>query len=353
MTPIRLSIPSNDLNLAIGEEKVVEGTPIRRFRRYVLQVGQVYKKKGWPKPLNVDESRASHFLSVAEAMLSNGRPIKATSDHSNFTEAKNCMGDAVKCGRDGEWMYFDMDIRGKENIKIAEQNKDCSVEIYPQITDGKGNTYRDAIAAITFTPIPVVTGQPIAASMADDFYSLSTEKNMDSPLYLSIAKLGGVDVATLTDEAIAASVVEGFIAKLSHLQGEKSALEQKVLKLSQEDAPDTRYLSLEARNADNTIDNAVRTGIIDVNTANNAKALISNKTGDSRQFTALALSLSEKDEAISSFAENLVKLLAGNKPVKTGEGSGVQLLRLVPDADEKPAPKTIKSALTGKEISIA
>lgn len=365
-----ISIHSEAKNLAIGDARILsDGTPVRTFKRYVMQVGGVYKKKSWREPLNATDVRCSHWESQANKMLSNGVPIKITEDHKDRKVAKNCMGDLLSLQREGNWIAATFDVRGADNIKTAEANKDMSVEIEPRISDGAGNEYTDAIAAITFTPIPVVHSQPIAASMADEPYLLSQETAVDNgKLYSSIAKLAGVAPETVTDDT-ALSMLDSHAAKctmlntakfsleseVAALKADKAGLEGKILKLSQDNEPDTRYLSLAARTAESLWDNAVRMGAVDVNTSTVAKAfLIGTKTGDNREFSKLALSLScDADEAVIDLNEKIIKFMTDNKPVKTGAAVGVQRLnREVPDADAQTAPKTIKSAWTGKDVSV-
>lgn len=337
---IRLAIQQNALNLAIGEAITLsDGTPVRRFIRYVLQVGQKYIKKGWKASLDITEEFAAHLLSVWGEMKADGVGVKITEDHKDRTKAASTMGDQVDFVRQGDWLCSIHDVRGAENIRIAEANKDMSVEIEPSIKAGNGKVYRNAIAAVTYTPVPVVFGQPIAASMTDETYHLSTgDSKMDnSSLYCSIAKLAGVDPKMVGDDT-AQRHIEDHMLMCKGLKASLDAAETKVLKLSiAPAAPDKKYLSLISKLADSELGRLVDAGDLQKSCADEWKAFI---VGTSEKPSPLLLSMGE-DEEFDTMLSRVCKLITQSKPIKPGETSksqptGLKLSRDVPDS--KPAP---------------
>lgn len=335
---------------AIGEtRKLADGTPVRTFKRYVAKVGGTYYKKGWDEPLRITQDYASHLLSQWEGMKAVGHPVKITADHKSSDIAENIMGDALDMAieqKDGEpWLAVTQDVRGQKNIDVAEVNKDQSIEIYPEIRTGSGKVFKNAIKAITFTPIPVVGSQPIAASLADDdtVYTLSTENPMDAILKDAIAKLAGVKADTVT-EANAASLIDTARATAT----------AEIKKLSTAShGPDVKYLSMAARTCDGLWERAVERNLVDVQTRDGFKSLlIGVRNGKDFAPSPLMLSMGDEPDASIDLSEKVIKLLENNKPVATGAKLLSTQPRFVPDGDNKTGTRKVTSPYTGKEIEV-
>ncbi len=356
---LRIAIPVTDLQLAAGETRTLnDGTLVRRIKRYAIQVGKKYVKKlkSGVQMIDATPARCAHWLSMWQACKKNGLPIKATQDHRNRAKAENVMGDVVDVAEENGWLALTMDIRGAENIAIAEANKDVSIEVDTSGVDGSGNLYRDFIAAVTFTPIPVVTNQPIAASMAEDDepFKLSQETKMNDKLLMSLCKLSGKKAEEINEDN-AADCIETHLAMCSANATKMSQLEAQVTKLSTETPPDTRYLSLAVRAAEGSFDRLTTSGKLTVACADGLKKLIlGEKKADGRVFSTVALSMTEGEDLID-FAEEVVKLLESNNPITTGSttpGQTIKLNREVPGATGAAEPKTIKSPWTGTEVEV-
>lgn len=340
---IRLAVPTNQLNLAIGDTiQLSDGTPVRRFMRYVLQVGQKYIKKGWSASLNITEEFASHLLAQWREMKSDGVAVKITEDHKDRTKSGNVMGDQVDFIRQNDWLCSIHDVRGADNIKTAEANKDMSVEIEPTIKAGNGKVYHNAIAAVTYTPVPVVFGQPIAASVTEDqtvyHLSMGDSKMDNSGLYCSIAKLAGVDPKMVTDEN-AQRHVEDHSLMCRGLKASLAAAEANVMKLSMSvpAAPDKKYLSLVGKLVDSELGRLVDAGSLQKSCAGEWKDFI---VGTAEKPSAILLSLNAEDDLDAAISK-ICKLIGQNKPVGTGEGTGGQarglkLSRETPDGSPNP-----------------
>ena len=356
-TDFRIAVPPEAFKLA-GAMVLQDGTPVRRFKRFGIQVGQRYVKKlkdGTMQLIDATVERCNHWVAMGQELLRNGVSPRATFNHADWRKAENVKGDLVEIGIEDGWLALTMDIRGEENIRVAEACKDVSIEGVPEFVDGKGRKYEDVLMAITFTGNPVVGSQPIAASLEDENrnFELSQEPIM-SKFQEALAKLSGKKVDEIT-EANACELVDAHLALCNTNNTKLSQLESQVLKLSHE--PDARFLSLACRTAEGALSNLVTAGVLDVATCDGIKKLIlgEKKAEGGRKFSAIALSLGDGDEAIIGFAEALAALLSANKPIKTGETTKAQELKLareVPDADDKPAKKTIKSQWTGKEIEV-
>lgn len=337
---------------AIGETvKLPDGTPMRRFKRYVAKVGGTYYKKDWKEPWSVTEDVAAHLCSTWQQMQDVGHPVKITVDHKDSEKAGNVIGDAVDIGIEqvgkDRWIFCDHNVRGEDNIKLAEANKDVSVEVFPTVKTGANKIFRDAIKAISYTGTPLVGGQPIAASTSDDsedVYFLSTETPMDAILKDAIAKLAGVKADTVT-EANAASLIDTARATAT----------AEIKKLSTADEPDIRYLSLAARSGEMALDALATDGVADVATVEGLKKLAIGTKDDSgkRTFSKVALLLStQDDEAVVNVCETLAKLLRSNKPVATGAKLLSTQPRFVPDGDNKTGTRKVTSPYTGNEVEV-
>lgn len=151
-----------------------DGTPVRNFIRYIVQVGKQYKKppspgvRGWSEPLVVDERRARHWLSQWKVIRDAGVSVKITKNHADRNRAENIMGDVVDLYLLGDWIACLHTVRGQKNIDMAEANKDVSPEITPELRDSHGHVWKDVIAAVSYVGDPVVTHQPeeLAASLS-------------------------------------------------------------------------------------------------------------------------------------------------------------------------------------------
>jgi len=359
-TTFRIAVPADALKLAIGETtKLADGTMVRRIKRFGIQAGQRYVKKlksGATQVIDATVERCNHWLAMGQELLRNGVSPRATKNHEDWRRAENVMGDVVDMAIENGWLAMTMDIRGEENIRIAEACKDVSIEGVPTFTDGKGRKYEDVLMAITFTGNPVVDSQPIAASLEDENRNFELSQEPDMTKYQeALAKLSGKKAEEVT-EANACELVDAHLALCNTANTKLSQLEAQVLKLSHE--PDAKYMSLAARAAEAPLDALKASGVLDVATCDGLKRLIlgEKKPEGGRNFSAIALSLGDESEAIIGFAEKLAAILSGNKPIKTGEQTPGQVLKLsrdVPDADEKPAnTKTVKSPWTGKDVQV-
>lgn len=343
---------------AISVDRVLnDGTPVRRMKRYAIMKGGVYYARtpsGSKERLEASTARVDNWMNSFEAMKRNGVSVKVTKNHENRMRAESVLGDVVDIKPETvngqQWLAIEHDVMGADNIKIAQANKDVSIEIEPYMEDGKGNVYRDVISAVSYVPNPVVSGQPLAASLqtpdAVPTFYLSTESADMKDLYDAIGALvGKSDVS----ESNAVAYVKQHAADCQSL---KMSLEE----AKKPKTPDTRFLSLAARSAEGVFDSAVSAGKLTPVACDSLKAmLIGTKQGDKREFSPLALSLTAtNDEGVIDLAEKLVKIIAENKPVASGEHTPAQKIlmsRETPDLtlgdDKQP---TRKSGLTGKEV---
>jgi len=355
---LSIAIPATNLQLA--DSVLSDGTPIRRIKRYAIQVGKKYVKKlkSGIQVIDASVERCQHWLSMWQECKKNGLPVKVTKDHQNRMKAENILGDLADMTIENGWVTLALDIRGADNIALAEANKDVSIEVDLSGVDGSGNTYKDFIAAVTFTPIPVVTNQPIAASMADDDgpYVLSQEQKMNDTLRMSLCKLSGKKADEINDDN-AAECIEQHLAMCSANATKMSQLEAQVTKLSQESKPNTRYLALAARSAATPFEQLKELGVLDVACADGLqKLIIGHKEADGWVFSNIALSMSAdgEDEKVIDLAEKIAALLKANKPVATKEltHGQIRLSREIPGASGDPKLTKIKSPWTGAEVEV-
>ena len=221
-----------------GVYRLSDGTPAKKFRRYVAQLGQVYDHPAgiWDKPIVVTAEQRQHWLEETGRALTNGLSVKATKatkdgKHPNYKNPDYTIGDVVGLEVEGDWLAVVIQARGEDAIDLLERNKDVSPEFQPYDKDGLGNEYRDFIRAVCVVTRPVINSQPIAASLEGDAVvmldrketkTLSREAPM-SKLSAHVAKVCGLAEGEAEEDKLIAALEAHQKKEREEMDGEKAA----------------------------------------------------------------------------------------------------------------------------------
>jgi hypothetical protein len=119
--------------------------------------------KGWT--LDVTPERMDKWIEAFDAMRSNGVDIEVPVDHS--LKAEDNKGYVRRLYREGDTLFGEMELRG-DGVDIVRKNRNVSIFLEPDVKDGRGNVYGEAITHVALVQKPVIPGQgdfvPIAAS---------------------------------------------------------------------------------------------------------------------------------------------------------------------------------------------
>lgn len=322
---------------------------IQRFKKDMISVG-VYTHPIWKWTMDVTEERLYRWAAAFYAMQANGVDVEVPVDH-NFGAESN-LGYVVEMfvapNDEGiPTLYGIHEIRGEDNIKVIEANKNVSVAIEKDFTDGKDNNYGEAIVHSSVVQQPVVPGQDefenIAASangpqQSVPVLTLSIKKkgqNMTEEMLKKIREvLGAGD--DLTEENILSRITERF----ETLNKSKADVEKDLLNLKGEleklkaDGGDKKASVIDPNlaeqmgvTAEQQLSLLVSGGNISPATQKAlAKILIGGKT--TRNLSMLSVNSGGKDSVFSQVIEAL-KL---NKAVEMKESTGIQTFgRTIPD----------------------
>jgi len=330
---------------------------IQRFKKDMISVG-VYTHPIWEWTMDVTEERLYRWAAAFEAMQTNGVDVEVPVDH-NFGAESN-LGYVVEMfvapNADGiPTLYGIHEIRGEDNIKVIEANKNVSVAIEKDFVDGKGNHYGEAIVHSSVVQQPVVPGQDefekIAASAKGPqqnvpVLTLSIEKkgkNMNEEMLAKLKEvLGAGD--DLTEENALSRITE----RIETLNTAKSDVDKELLNIKAE---------LEKLKAGGDKENKVAS-VIDPNLAEQMGVTAEQQLsllvdgGNISPATQKALSeiligkkttrnlsmLSVGDGGKDSIFSQVIEALKLNKAIEMKERTGIQTFgRVIPDDENDDA----------------
>jgi hypothetical protein len=299
-----------------------EGTKARKFLRAVAKIGGKYTKPSWrgvPNDgyikdgvLNFSADMANEVLANITAMQSDGISVKSTKNHEQWKDAKNTMGDVPELFLDEGWLKSIHEVRGEENIRIAEANREVSMDLVKNYQIN-GKTYSGwTIPAVSFVANPLAPGQTRLAASADDETAILTLQSGDDMKSVLIA----LGLSTDADEAKAVAAVEALKNKS---KDQESRLSLSTTMESHPEVIDTRreslqdlILSLDSQH------HAVSPAV--------AKDLVAELCGTKERPARLSLSKTASDGSTTdtTLARRIYEILKSNKVVLAGRKSGEQ-----------------------------
>jgi len=325
-----------------GHVRTENGVTVRRFLKDVIRVGE-FVKGTTGQAISVTPEALSHFATTYADYIANGNQVPVPRTHDTTGDPALNAGWVADMFVDGDRLMAAIDLIGDDSGALAAS---ANVSIYaePTFTDGNGKSYDWPIRHVALTTDPVITNLgpfvPIAASQGSKpaqvpVYQLSHTPTTEQPMPIDIkaiaTKLG--ITAEVTDEtfadAVAAHTAAQIEAATKPLAEKITAIEashqkpappsKTLLKLAQ----DNRAMRLDALVTSAAITPAVRDSL--------AKTFIGNGNTD-----ALALSLAQTEAGAPDVFEQVVECLKGNDPVKLGEQTKGQAIKLSNDGvDDK------------------
>ena len=179
---------------ALGDREVgADGVPVQRFKRQMLRPATyTHPVDGWK--WEVTEKSLQKLCDDSNKLLELGHPIEATMDHGQGAAAvlgyvgKLAVEDGVDpAGKACKWLVAEHEYRGDEAIRIAQANRNVSIEV-DEFKDALGHKFDEVVLASSLVQKPVVTGQAGALRKAA---SIRTSKGTQVPvLFLSNSGTG-------------------------------------------------------------------------------------------------------------------------------------------------------------------
>lgn len=170
-----------------------DGKPFRRYVKDILKVGSYrHPVDGWRWQVTPEKLRelADKYQSMADA----GLDVEITRDHS--PKADDILGYVVGMFVMNDQLFAEMEFRGEESIGLATRVRNVSIEVDPDLKDGEGKKWGEAITAVSLVKAPVYSGQGefIAASRGRvPVLKFSTKGTNEMDLLKVISEALGID----------------------------------------------------------------------------------------------------------------------------------------------------------------
>ena len=135
------------LPVTAGSRDLADDVNTQVFKKDMLKIG-VYEHPVYEWTLDITEERLHRFVAAFKEMKAGGVDVEIPIDHSR--SAADNLGYVVDMfveeDEDGVLTLYGMhEIRGEDAIDIVSRNKNVSVCIEREFTDGKGHSYGEAI----------------------------------------------------------------------------------------------------------------------------------------------------------------------------------------------------------------
>ncbi len=182
LNPSRKGQPMSDRRMYLNapftaEALVPSSTDPRTLDMRVLRVGSYrHPRAGWE--LAVDQQRLVRMAETTNSMIAAGVAPDITVDHGQ--SARDKLGAIVGAKVDGDWLVLSHRFADDESLALARRVGNVSVEIEPDLVDGKGRHWADAIMASSLVRNPIVPGQS-NERMAASYHSGDVHGTRPSP----------------------------------------------------------------------------------------------------------------------------------------------------------------------------
>lgn len=348
-----------------------DDTPRRRFRKDAVKVGTYsHPHDGWTETF--DAARMDRWCSTFAQMRENGVNVTFVEDHKNpDARSGKIRGYIEDMYREGDDLMVVVEAIGEDGIKLCETCKEVSAEI-ESFTDGKGNSYEDAILSIAACELPVIGGQRpferIAASCIGNksnkkipILRLASDTPGDTdmtPLLEAIGKLVGADDIT-DDNAVEKMLAFGTShteqgAEVTTLKGQLADLQTKAGKGKMpevdedvlEDLAEAREGELDALVTAGNITPAARKGI--------AAAIIGDP--GKRRTLGLSTKVAKHLGFTTPIAKQIIDALKENDPavlMRLREQTGPQRLSLTHEDGDETDDKWVDESIKEQNDRVA
>jgi transcriptional regulator of NAD metabolism len=334
----------------------------KQYKKDMIKLG-VYIHPIHKWKLNVTEDRLYRWLTNFKAMRTNGVDVEVPLDHS-FSAEKNLgyVVDAmVEKDSQGVLTLFGiLEVKGDQANNVIERNKNVSVWISENYTDGKGNFYGEVIKHCSVVQQPVMPQQEPFVSIAASMQGAKDEKipiyflgsnNMKKELLEQFKKLFGLE-DSITEETLFSTIEKQIQTKteedkktqesLLSLRTQLEKANAKAASMGQEDkGMDANTLELVGSTMSDKLELLVTAGKITPAVAKTLSAALIGAQG-SRNEKALSLG----DNQSASLASQVIDALKENDALKLKEQTGAQVLsQQNPDETEVKADEDAGKAM--------
>ncbi|MGD1275675.1 MAG: hypothetical protein ABR964_00455 [Tepidisphaeraceae bacterium] len=300
----------------------VSGQPATYFWKEVIHIGNyVHPTRGYS--LNVDADRLQSWAETGTEMLAAGVPIPINCDHSD--RARDVVGYVKQFKLDGDRLLALCQFIGPDAALTAARNW-VSVGIHPDFTDGQARQWGEAIVHLALTPVPVVPnqGQVVSASRDAD----------------------GGDTLVLLQTLAENEEVSPSADVHGDLESQLAAAQQRIAELSARLPPalsdEAQQAMVEAAIA--KFDAAVAGGGLSPAARDRLVAtLVKNENGSAN---VLALSRLSNPQGDRCLALSIAEILLDNRPINTGEKTGLQSMARVAPGEESSAIEQLRQYMT-------
>lgn len=346
--PLGLEGMPTEVEVKVGDTK--KKIPVSYFEKDAIECGD-FKHPTTGQEFSIDAHRLDRWVQKFDQMRAAGVEVPCPIDHSD--KAEDNRGFTLKMRRDGNKLKVTPQVFGEDGALLALRNR-CSVKIEPDFVDEKGRHWGECISHVSFTHVPVISGQgpfvPIAASRGQQsvpvYYLSASSQQQEVQMDLTQLRTSlGAD-SKLADEKL----IELAIAKLNDgkkaatdladVQTKLSKAEEKVVSLSRTPTPpDPEVMSDRADNYLDKLENSVARGEMPIEFAKKLQPLAKAADGKPNVFM-----LSRHADIGARPFDLILDLFKDQKfGVKTGEESAIQLNRTVP-GEKNDTAKTISDA---------
>jgi len=266
---------------------------LTQYRKELIRVGQ-YVKAATNQRINVTKERLNHWVKTFSQWIANGNKVPIPAMHEREGDPLANQGWVTSLFIKGNSLYGIMELFDETLALVS----DVSIAVPNEITDGKGNKYKQPITHVALTTTPVVSG-------LEDFIKLSLstgENNMD--FIKKIAAKLKIAKENPTEEDVMLALDSNVAAP--------AALE------NQTAVPATQVVKLVSENREIKLSGLVKAGII----TPAIKDVIAARYVENK---AVTLELSKGEDDGFDF---LYDVLSKNNPVDLKEVTGVQSLEL-------------------------
>lgn len=335
--------------------KEIAGQPVRYIWRPSIRTGQ-YTHPATGQRFSVSTDRMNKWIENFRRMKSNGHRVYVPLNHS--AKVQDNRGYVLDMRRNGDWLEELHQYIGDDAIRDAARSR-VSLNIVPNLKDGFGNVYDEAIEHSSLVVNPVILGQaePVLAasggtSEPGQAFVLSAETagaeqpvmNLSDATVTALKALLGSDVSADNMAQRVSDKINAGQTALSACQQERDGLKLAATAPAGVSLLAGHSLSAMVTAAKRAKDHAVSRGAINPDTAGKLEKLLIAPAKDKQNVLALSASGLE-DESAPPLALAVFEALGENKPVALGAQSGVQVLnRNVPGGEAGDEAAKQKSA---------
>jgi len=216
------------LACASGVSTNAAGQSVQRFRKDLIRVGEYVKSKT-NQQFEITQHDLDRFAATFSAMKTAGVKVPVPVGHTRSPEANR--GYVEEMYRDGDTLWANIDLVGDDAIALAGRTE-VSICVEPEIIDGKGTKYTNAIEHVAIVTDPVIPKQDgwvrIEASRGDGLADMVLSSSGDSSMDMLKEIAGLLGVETGADDA---ATMEAIKAKIKAIKGDAEASKQEAMSL--------------------------------------------------------------------------------------------------------------------------